>query len=455
MLKNSSILNQRYQLETKLGQNAGRQTWLGLDISKSPPEPVIVKLLAFNPQIDWEEIKLFEREAQVLKHLNHPRIPKYRDYFSLDSHRGEGLPWFGLVQDYINGDSLQNMLDIGKRFTEKQVRQIAISVLEILTYLHQLSPPVFHRDIKPSNLILAKDGQVYLVDFGAVQDRATAEGVTFTVVGTSGYVPPEQLWGKAVPASDLYALGATLIHLLTGIPPTDLPQNQMRIEFGERVKIRTSFMEWLEILTEPASEQRFISASQALLALKSGRNDPIRLAKSNQSYRNPVNYRRLAILTLPQIFLIGIVMVFGWSSWNSGKKVQYEARQNIEEMNLYQEKYYEMHYKFDTERNYLMNTTELYYYNTSTTSNEALNHAWPVDPDDYFKSYFGGVFVDSMSEVLDSQEIEIKIKSIICEADDPGNISPPQPSAQNSCPQGSKQIGVPRVKLIRLKNKGL
>lgn len=453
MLKNSSILNQRYQLETKLGQNAGRQTWLGLDISKSPPEPVIVKLLAFNPQIDWEEIKLFEREAQVLKHLNHPLIPKCRDYFSLDSNRGEGLPWFGLVQDYIRGDSLQNMLDIGKIFTEKQVRQIAISVLEILTYLHQLSPPVFHRDIKPSNLILAKDGQVYLVDFGAVQDRATAEGVTFTVVGTSGYAPPEQLWGKAVPASDLYALGATLIHLLTGTPPTDLPQNKMRIEFGDRVKIRASFMEWLEILTEPASEQRFISASQALLALKSGRNDLIRLAKSSQSYRSRVNYRRLASLTLLQIFVVGIVMKIGLSGLNHNKKDQYEARQKIGQMNLDQEKYYEMHYRFRMESDGIQNMTKEYQYETSATSQAIFNYAIPGYND--LKGYFGGVFVDSMSEVFNSPEIEVKIISIICEADNPGSRSFLEPIVQNSCPEGTTQIGVPRVKLIRLKNKGL
>jgi len=224
MLQTEQILQERYQLQQQLGQNAGRQTWLAQDLGESSSQQVIVKLLAFNPQMHWDELKLFEREAQVLKHLNHPRIPQYRDYFSVDQQTGEGLPWFGLVQEYIPGDSLQELLDQGKRFTQKQARKIAIGVLEILIYLHELSPPVFHRDIKPSNLILGKDGQVYLVDFGAVQDRATAEGATFTVVGTSGYAPPEQLWGRAVPASDLYALGATLIHLLTGTAPADLPQ---------------------------------------------------------------------------------------------------------------------------------------------------------------------------------------------------------------------------------------
>jgi serine/threonine protein kinase len=99
---------------------------------------------------------------------------------------------------------------------------------------------------------LGKNGQIYLVDFGAVQDRATAEGVTFTVVGTSGYAPPEQLWGRTVAASDLYALGATLIHLLTGIAPADLPQDNLRIQFADRVNLDSCFADWLEQLTEPA-----------------------------------------------------------------------------------------------------------------------------------------------------------------------------------------------------------
>ncbi len=109
-------------------------------------------------------------------------------------------------------------------------------------YLHQLNPPVLHRDIKPSNLILGEDEQVYLVDFGAVQDSAVKEGGTFTVVGTYGYTAIEQFGGRAVTASDLYALGATLIHLLTGIAPADLPQKDLRIHFSDKVSISASFV---------------------------------------------------------------------------------------------------------------------------------------------------------------------------------------------------------------------
>lgn len=271
MLQTTQVLQGRYQLQQQLGNNAGRQTWLATDIKTSPPEPVTVKLLAFSPQMQWDEFKLFEREASVLKQLNHPRIPNYRDYFSLDKQTGAGLCWFGLVQDYIPGCSLQQLLDEGKRFTEEQVRSLATQVLEILSYLHGLNPPVLHRDIKPSNLILGKDKRIYLVDFGAVQDTAAVEGVTFTVVGTTGYAPLEQFWGKAVEASDLYALGATLIHLLTGVPPADLPQRNLRIQFKEQVSINPAFLSWIEALTEPDLNLRLSTANQAIESLQTGR----------------------------------------------------------------------------------------------------------------------------------------------------------------------------------------
>ncbi len=268
MLQAEQVLQERYQLQQQLGRTAaGRQTWLAKDLQSN--EQVTLKLLAFAPQMQWEELKLFEREAQVLQALNHPRIPRYRDYFSLDRETGAGIPWFGLVQDYIPGFSLQELLEQGKRFKEKQVRKIAKDILKILIYLHELSPPVLHRDIKPSNLILGEDKEIYLVDFGAVQAQAAVTGVTFTVVGTSGYAPLEQFWGRAVASSDLYALGATLIHLLTGTAPADLPQRDSRIQFGDKVSLNPSFVGWIENMTEIAIEKRYSSARQALEALES------------------------------------------------------------------------------------------------------------------------------------------------------------------------------------------
>ncbi|MGH2416275.1 MAG: serine/threonine protein kinase, partial [Microcystaceae cyanobacterium] len=301
MFKAKDILTNRYQLQQQLGHTAaGRQTWLAVEVqsqnlsfasrftkswqtlkklkflhilkqftSSKSEEQITVKLLAFSPQMQWEELKLFEREAQVLQTLNHPQIPRCRDYFDIDKNIGEGVPWFALVQDYIPGSSLQELLEKGKRFSEKEIRSIATEVLEILIYLHELSPSVLHRDIKPSNLILGQNKQIYLIDFGAVQAQASVTGITFTVVGTSGYAPLEQFWGRAVPSSDLYALGATLIHLLTGVAPAELPLKDSRIQFADRVSVKPDLIRWLEKLTEGTIEKRYSNAREALEALQS------------------------------------------------------------------------------------------------------------------------------------------------------------------------------------------
>lgn len=265
MLQPEQILHHRYQLKQQLGQLAGRQTWLAQDLAVQPAKPVVLKLLICGESMQWHDLKLFEREAQVLRQLDHPQIPKYRDSFSIDDR----LLWFGLVQEYIPGASLKQLLAQGKHFHQKQVRQIATNLLHLLIYLHELSPPVLHRDIKPSNLIWGKDDYIYLVDFGAVQDKAAAEGATFTVVGTYGYAPMEQFGGRAVAASDLYALGATLIHLLTGVSPADLPHQDLRIQFADRISLDSSFVWWIEQMTEPDVTKRFQTTRQALEALRS------------------------------------------------------------------------------------------------------------------------------------------------------------------------------------------
>lgn len=285
MLQPEQILDNRYQLKQQLGQLAGRQTWLAQDLAVEPAESVVLKLLICGESMQWHDLKLFEREAQVLRQLNHPQIPKYRDSFSIDDR----LLWFGLVQEYIPGVSLKQLLAQGKHFHQKQVRQIATNLLHLLIYLHELSPPVLHRDIKPSNLLWGEDDYIYLVDFGAVQDKAAAEGATFTVVGTYGYAPMEQFGGQAVAASDLYALGATLIHLLTGVSPAQLPHKDLRIQFTDRVSLDSSFVRWIEQMTEPDVTKRFQTARQALEALRSAQEPPSAFARSSttQDVRQP------------------------------------------------------------------------------------------------------------------------------------------------------------------------
>nr|MDJ0746481.1 ankyrin repeat domain-containing protein [Xenococcaceae cyanobacterium MO_167.B27] len=129
-------------------------------------------------------------------------------------------------------------------------------------------PPVIHRDIKPNNIIYSDEGKIYLVDFGAVQNtyyNSLMQGST--VVGTYGYMAPEQFRGKAVSATDLYSLGATLLYLLTHRSPAELPQDTLKLDFRNSVAISESFADWLEQMLEPDTEDRFATAEVALSKL--------------------------------------------------------------------------------------------------------------------------------------------------------------------------------------------
>ena len=250
------ILADRYQCDRRLGKQAGRQTLLARDLKTQ--QQVVVKLLSFSSDFNWEDLKLFEREVETLKSLSHPAIPQYLDSFEIDTPNRKG---FALVQTYIEAKSLQEYLSDGLSFSESEVKQLATALLDILAYLHQRQPPVIHRDIKPSNILLKNRsgnsvGEVYLVDFGAVQTLATQQGKTVTVVGTYGYMPPEQFGGRAVPASDLYGLGATLIALITKQHPADLPQKDLQIEFEQFTQLSPGFTNWLKWMTNPSLERR-------------------------------------------------------------------------------------------------------------------------------------------------------------------------------------------------------
>ena len=250
------ILADRYQCDRRLGKQAGRQTLLARDLKTQLQ--VVVKLLSFSSDFYWEDLKVFQREVETLKSLSHPAIPQYLDSFEIDTPSRKG---FALVQTYIEAKSLQEYLSDGRTFSESEVKQLAAALLEILGYLHQRQPPVIHRDIKPSNILLKNRsgnsvGEVYLVDFGAVQTLATQQGKTVTVVGTYGYMPPEQFGGRAVPASDLYSLGATLIALITKQHPADLPQKDLQIEFEQFTQLSPGFTSWLKWMTHPSLERR-------------------------------------------------------------------------------------------------------------------------------------------------------------------------------------------------------
>ncbi len=187
------------------------------------------QISAGGPVIQAQE--QFYREASVLARLDHPNLPKVSDYFS---HKGRDY----LVMDFVPGRNLKELLDEARRagqfLDEKQVLNWTLQLCDALEYLHSQEPPVLHRDIKPSNIKLTPRGTIKLVDFGLVKLLAPDDSRTVTVVqgrGTVQYTPLEQYGGDTGHTdirSDLYSLGATLYHLLTGTQPADAKQRFLK-----------------------------------------------------------------------------------------------------------------------------------------------------------------------------------------------------------------------------------
>jgi serine/threonine protein kinase len=152
----------------------------------------------------------------------------------------------------------ENLRDLSKRrrLGEVELRDVLVRGLEILDYLATRSPPVVHRDIKPSNLVRDGDGTLALVDLGGVAD-SSVDGAGSTLVGTYGYMAPEQLHGQATPATDIYALGATLVALASGIEPEDVPRKGLKMDLARHLPaMHAGLRAVLEAMTEPDPEKR-------------------------------------------------------------------------------------------------------------------------------------------------------------------------------------------------------
>jgi serine/threonine protein kinase len=224
---------------------------------------VALKELLFALVPDAARLEGFEREAELLRQLKHPRIPRLWSSFREGS--GVNLRLY-LAQEFVEGRSLLEELE-HHRFSEREVRQIARQVLEVLVYLHGLSPKVIHRDLKPANIMRRPDGEIALVDFGAARDLVRGSTHRSTLVGTFGYMPPEQLGGTVDETSDLYALGASLIHLLARKSPDELLRPGLEIAFEDAVNASPGLKAFLARLIERDRGRRFPSATAALQAL--------------------------------------------------------------------------------------------------------------------------------------------------------------------------------------------
>ena len=255
----SALLVDRYRLIEIVGEGATGTTYrahvLNTERADADPEHVAVKEMPLGRA--GVDLRRFERESQVLRQLRHDRIPAYVDHFTEGKGKRRTLY---LVQAFIDGPTLAEELK-SRRYTEDEVLEILTSVCDVLTYLHTLQPPVIHRDLKPGNLVRRGNGDLVLIDFGAVRDvlRDPALGGS-TVAGTYGYMAPEQFSGDASPATDLYALGVLAVALLSRRDPLDLMKGH-RLDWQAVVHASAPTKALIEALLAPLPLDRPDSAT--------------------------------------------------------------------------------------------------------------------------------------------------------------------------------------------------
>lgn len=242
---------QRYELLERIGRGGQGSTFVALD--RATGRQVAVKRIKLNADAGWKPFDLFERECRVLQKLSHPGIPKY-----LDSYADEAAGEYFLVMELITGRTLRRVME-GPSLSEAQLWSIFHQALAILDALHGVRPPVIHRDIKPDNLIQRDDGSLCLVDFGGVRMTLRPDGGS-TVIGTFGYMAPEQLHGDATPATDLFGLGATIAALATGSEADALPRKGLAIDLS-RLLPPSTLREVLTAMLEPDPDKRLASVA--------------------------------------------------------------------------------------------------------------------------------------------------------------------------------------------------
>jgi serine/threonine protein kinase len=282
----------KYEIARELGRGGAGATYLVRDAETGAE--AVLKILHFERLQDWKTVELFEREAAVLRSLHHPRIPAYIDSFHAEI---EGATRYVLVRQYVEGASLQARVDDGWRATEEEIRALGARLLFIVEHIHAVRPPVIHRDINPRNIIIRPDGEVFLVDFGGVQDAIRVTGSAgSTFVGTPGYTPLEQFVGRATVRSDLFAVAATLLFLLTHRNPADLPMKDMKIDLRSVQELSSpGLIRVLGSWLEPDEARRTLTVKEALPLLT--REEPPGIDDGGEKHLIPLHGSRISVKT--------------------------------------------------------------------------------------------------------------------------------------------------------------
>lgn len=253
-----------YQLLRLLGEGGNARTYLARD--QRSDELRAIKELKLVKQRHTKQIELFERECATLKTIHHAQVPEFTE--TIVDRREETIAFY-LVQEFIEGPSLQQLLEVRGTIPIPEVVWLMKSCLVPLGYLHARNPPLYHRDIKPSNLVLRPNGDCVLIDFGAVREAVLdPRAGGSSVVGTFGYMAPEQFQARAYATTDLYALGATALHLITGIEPARFEIRRLKPDVFPHLTHDPAIAAILDLLLEPAMEDRYPSVDALIRALE-------------------------------------------------------------------------------------------------------------------------------------------------------------------------------------------
>jgi serine/threonine protein kinase len=285
-----------YTIERVLVQNAHGRMYVARDADGTQ---VALKELAFVQAPNADAHAAFEREARMLRALEHSAIPRYVAAFE----EGSGVHTrYYLAQELVAGEALDRRL-LAHWFTEAEIADIARQVLRVLVYLQTLSPMVVHRDIKPANLVTRADGTITVVDFGAAHVGGATIGSTS--IGTFGYMPVEQMAGIVDATTDTYALGASLLHLLTRREPWKL----LQAPAWDDVNVSPAMRAYLKKLVAAEPRDRFASAQVALDALDRLGKDKLVITRTAIRHTPRILLAAAAILTVGGI---------GFASYRAG-----------------------------------------------------------------------------------------------------------------------------------------
>jgi serine/threonine protein kinase, bacterial len=253
-----------YQVLQILGQGGMGTTYLAWDsqgVIAGHPLLLVLKQMNADMAKIAKAQELFDREANTLKSLHHGGIPKYYDFF-VDAGKKY------LAMELIHGQDLEKLVYLKGPVTANQAIAWMIQTCDVLNYLHNQEPALIHRDIKPANLMMrSSDRSIVILDFGAVKESSSIPG---TRIGAEGYCAPEQEMGQPLTQSDLYAIGPTLIFLLTGESPFKYYRQRgrsFRFDITSVPTITPQLREVIDKLTEPLPRDRYQTAEEVIAAL--------------------------------------------------------------------------------------------------------------------------------------------------------------------------------------------